>query len=161
MARTQLGRRRRGRDAGTLDRAVTALAGLCSALNDPANLVAQLAVASLLLVAETVLCLLIIRRVPCEPETAAHAPLAAEPCSRAASSARSACRLAARPPDTRACHCDLADTEIDWVAYMQEVGGYLEVSHEGLRLCPPLRSRLADHARRVKTKPWQRRVLVT
>ncbi|KAL4434015.1 hypothetical protein ABPG75_000456 [Micractinium tetrahymenae] len=82
MARTQPARRRRGREAGTLDRAVTALAALCSALNDPANTIAQLAVASLLLVAETVLCLLIIRRVPY--------------------------------------------TEIDWVAYMQEVGGYLE-----------------------------------
>ncbi|KAL4441801.1 hypothetical protein ABPG77_003717 [Micractinium sp. CCAP 211/92] len=82
MARTQPGRRPRRREAGTLDRAVTALAALCSALNDPANMIAQLAVASLLLVAETALCLLIIRRVPY--------------------------------------------TEIDWVAYMQEVGGYLQ-----------------------------------
>lgn len=70
MARTQTGRRRRGREAGTLDRAVTALAALCSALNDPANMIAQLAVASLLLVAETALCLVIIRRVPCEPQPA-------------------------------------------------------------------------------------------
>lgn len=85
MARATPSRRRPRAGSGrttVLDRFVTVLASLLSALNDPANMTAQLSVAAILLVAETVLCLLIIRRVPY--------------------------------------------TEIDWVAYMQEVGGYLE-----------------------------------
>ena len=54
-------RRRRGGggSGGKLDR-------LLSALNDPANMTAQLWMAGLLLLAEAALCLAIIRWVPCE-----------------------------------------------------------------------------------------------
>lgn len=70
MARTRLQASRSRRAAGsgnTLDRLVTRLAALLSRLNNPADLAAQLAVAAVLLVAEAALCLLIIRKVPCEP----------------------------------------------------------------------------------------------
>lgn len=62
-------RARAGRGGGggnALDRAVTLLSGLLSALNDPANRTVQSLVAVLLLAAEAALCVLIIRRVPCE-----------------------------------------------------------------------------------------------
>lgn len=66
MARPQPARRRaRGGGGGALDRAASALAGLLSAVNDPANRAAQLTTAEVLLAVEAVLCLLIIRRVPC------------------------------------------------------------------------------------------------
>ncbi|PSC73067.1 Dol-P-Man:Man(5) c(2)-PP-Dol alpha-1,3-mannosyltransferase [Micractinium conductrix] len=91
MARPQPARRRaRGGGGSALDRAASALAGLLSAVNDPANRAAQLTTAEVLLAVEAVLCLLIIRRVPY--------------------------------------------TEIDWVAYMQEVGGYLEGERDYAKL---------------------------
>lgn len=140
MARTQPGRRPRRREAGTLDRAVTALAALCSALNDPANMIAQLAVASLLLVAETALCLLIIRRVPCEQRHAQGSPgPKPTPSSSLGPTRHQAAALSCLQQHAwcmlfpclflrSACLPFLpADTEIDWVAYMQEVGGYLQV----------------------------------
>jgi hypothetical protein len=55
----------RTRRAGGLDRFVTALATVLARLNDPADSAAQLMVAAVLLAFEGVLCLLIIRRVPC------------------------------------------------------------------------------------------------
>lgn len=56
----------RGRSGGNLlDRCVTALAELMALLSDPHNMAAHAAVATVLLMAEAALCLLIICRVPC------------------------------------------------------------------------------------------------
>lgn len=60
------GRTRARRSGNALDRFATFVHHLCSALNDPANRGAHFAVAAVLLAAEAALCLLIIRRVPCE-----------------------------------------------------------------------------------------------
>lgn len=57
---------RGGRGGGLLDRAFAHLLRWLALLNDPSNMAAHLAVAAVLLAAEAVLCLLIIRRVPCE-----------------------------------------------------------------------------------------------
>jgi hypothetical protein len=76
----QAGRRSRARagasgsGGGGLAHLFTPLARLLAPLNDPANMTAQLGVAAVLLLAEAVLCLLIIRRVPCECHGGAALP---------------------------------------------------------------------------------------
>lgn len=121
-----------GRNA--LNRFVTWVVALLQALNDPTNGAAHAGVAAVLLAAEAVLCLVIIRRVPCAPA------LGARPAGGRAAAAADAAqhfepawadpqegpsKQASSTP--RPCPCRPADTEIDWVAYMQEVGGYLKV----------------------------------
>jgi alpha-1,3-mannosyltransferase len=94
-------------------------------LNDPSDRRAAVAFGALLLLAEALLCAAIIARVPCERPPCAAAALdwrrrLATPARRRALAA-AAIRATHRPPPNH----PAADTEIDWEAYMEEVGGFL------------------------------------
>jgi hypothetical protein len=135
----QPGRRSRARagasGSGGLAQLFAPLARLLAPLNDPANMTAQLGVAAVLLLAEAVLCLLIIRRVPCECRNGAPQPLPSGILRNPVAAVRSCTTCLAvfevcvgAAVFLSRCLVPLpADTEIDWEAYMQEVTGYLEV----------------------------------
>ena len=77
-------------------------------LCNPQDAAAGTAVAAVLLAGEVVLCGLIITRVPCKSDTR----------DMLSSISHSATGIDC---------CQSADTEIDWVAYMDQVKGFLQV----------------------------------
>lgn len=157
----------RGRGGGSqLHRVRTALAQRLGPLCNPTNMAAHAAVAAVLLVAEAVLCLLIIRRIPCAwvgclcylaAASLLPAHLAEPPTVNAVvwPSVRSNAWHVWQPNWQPLPGCR-ADTEIDWEAYMQEVGGYLQVRPSGcscLRFIPSGCSVLCAFCGEV---PWRR-----
>ena len=85
-------------------------------LNDPKDTAAAITFAAFLLVAEAVLCSLIIWKVPCESLDGLMV------CVR-----RILLILPAWIATLKMFSPGPADTEIDWMAYMQEVRGYQQV----------------------------------